>query len=654
MLLRAGQHRHAARRAAGCSPRSCPRARAGPAVRRRPAGGRRDDGASRYRVPGVAAGGTCSARCGCGWSTRSAWSSAAPSAPTPPRSSSSPGCCRWARPARPAGQGGGGEGGRRSIAVHGEDDVSTREYRHGDDLRKVHWRATARTGELMVRLEERPWRARRRCCSTPGRARTWSPAHCPGGRAPGRRCPPPDSLEWLIEAAASIGSTLAGRGAVLRTVTDVEELTPDSGRGAGPEDLLDRLATLRPSRGTGLRPAIELLAGRPATGPWCVSWERSGPTTSSTSSAAARGRPPTPPSSWTWAAGWTPGLPDRAAGSRRRHARPWTTPRAARPRGCSGRRAGGWRSPGRPDGRRRVGAPRWTGAGRRPGVRGGGTARAGDAGMNGRSGTAGRRPRPATVLGSLALVPVFVTTAWLPVAATGGGPRAGRAAAALRPARPSGRRRPVVRSPRAEPAALVLAPLVQLPLGCLLEARFAGQERLLGGLLPTPTSLRRLGQRAGRRIGEIREQATPALTLAGLVALTRCSSGSSRWWSTSPRSPGGRERWPGSGCWSSTASRWRRITGGIGVVAVVGPAAGSRCCCGPTRTGASPGAAANRARCRERGGPPEHAVRRGRRPRARHRGPHPRGGVAHHRSRRRHRSAPPGSRSTRRRCCTGS
>jgi uncharacterized protein (DUF58 family) len=63
-------------------------------------------------------------------------------------------------PSGPAGgQGGGGEGDRRTIAVHGEDDVSVREYRHGDDLRKVHWRATARTGELMVRLEERPWRA---------------------------------------------------------------------------------------------------------------------------------------------------------------------------------------------------------------------------------------------------------------------------------------------------------------------------------------------------------------------------------------------------------------------------------------------------------------------------------------------------------------
>ncbi|MDM7990510.1 DUF58 domain-containing protein [Arthrobacter sp. zg-Y877] len=35
-----------------------------------------------------------------------------------------------------------------------EDDVSTREYRHGDPMRRVHWAATARHGELMVRQEE--------------------------------------------------------------------------------------------------------------------------------------------------------------------------------------------------------------------------------------------------------------------------------------------------------------------------------------------------------------------------------------------------------------------------------------------------------------------------------------------------------------------
>lgn len=39
-------------------------------------------------------------------------------------------------------------------AVGDEDDAITREYRDGDALRRVHWRATARHGELKVRQEE--------------------------------------------------------------------------------------------------------------------------------------------------------------------------------------------------------------------------------------------------------------------------------------------------------------------------------------------------------------------------------------------------------------------------------------------------------------------------------------------------------------------
>ena len=144
-----------------------------------------------------------------------------------------PGAAARARGGPAGGHGGGGEGARRTIAVHGEDDVSTREYRHGDDLRKVHWRATARTGELMVRLEERPWRAQATLLlDTRARAHLLGPAaraRSAGSGPPGDDCPPPDSLEWLIEAAASIGTTLARRGAVLRTVTDAGELVPDVG-----------------------------------------------------------------------------------------------------------------------------------------------------------------------------------------------------------------------------------------------------------------------------------------------------------------------------------------------------------------------------------------------------------------------------------------
>jgi uncharacterized protein (DUF58 family) len=86
--------------------------------------------------------------------------------------------------------------------------------------------------------------------------------------APGDDCPPPDSLEWLIEAAASIGTALARRGAVLRTVTDAGELVPTLGQGRlGPEDLLDRLAAVRPSRVAGLAAGVDLLCRAAGDGP---------------------------------------------------------------------------------------------------------------------------------------------------------------------------------------------------------------------------------------------------------------------------------------------------------------------------------------------------------------------------------------------------
>jgi uncharacterized protein (DUF58 family) len=170
------------------------------------------------------------------------------------------------------GHGGSGDGVRRSIAVHGEDDVSTREYRHGDDLRKVHWRATARTGELMVRLEERPWRAQASLfLDTRARAhltvaRSAGTTHVPGPA--GDPSPPPDSLEWLVEAAASIGTSLARRGAVVRAVTDAGELVAPSGRGGlGPDDLLDRLAGVRPTRTPGLAAGVEQLRRAAGDGP---------------------------------------------------------------------------------------------------------------------------------------------------------------------------------------------------------------------------------------------------------------------------------------------------------------------------------------------------------------------------------------------------
>ena len=53
--------------------------------------------------------------------------------------------------------GGRGETMLRSLAARGDDDLLPREHRAGDDMRRIHWRATARQGELMVRREEQAW-----------------------------------------------------------------------------------------------------------------------------------------------------------------------------------------------------------------------------------------------------------------------------------------------------------------------------------------------------------------------------------------------------------------------------------------------------------------------------------------------------------------
>jgi uncharacterized protein (DUF58 family) len=103
---------------------------------------------------------------------------------------------------------GGGDSRARSISTMGEDDVTTREYRHGDDLRRVHWRSTARYGELMVRREEQPWQNR-------GVLLLDTRASSHRGDGPG------SSFEWAVSATASVGAHLARDGFGLRFVTDI-------------------------------------------------------------------------------------------------------------------------------------------------------------------------------------------------------------------------------------------------------------------------------------------------------------------------------------------------------------------------------------------------------------------------------------------------
>src|SRR5690348_9923556 len=126
---------------------------------------------------------------------------------------------------------GTGESRARSVAVHGEDDAATREYRNGDDLRRVHWRSTARVGELMVRREEQRWESRATVLLD-----TRTGAHRGEG--------PTASFEWAVSAAASIAVHLRHGGYRLRLVTDAG-VDIDGNDAAGEGTLLDHLAEVR-------------------------------------------------------------------------------------------------------------------------------------------------------------------------------------------------------------------------------------------------------------------------------------------------------------------------------------------------------------------------------------------------------------------------
>lgn len=56
-----------------------------------------------------------------------------------------------------AGAGSSGDSTPQRVGVVGQDDILVREYRSGDDVRRIHWRSTARRGEIMVRREEQAW-----------------------------------------------------------------------------------------------------------------------------------------------------------------------------------------------------------------------------------------------------------------------------------------------------------------------------------------------------------------------------------------------------------------------------------------------------------------------------------------------------------------
>lgn len=102
-----------------------------------------------------------------------------------------------------------------------DDDVMTREYRHGDPMRRVHWAATARHGALMVRQEESVTTPEatiildHRSSAFGGASGTTMPG-LPGRNGHGLATS--DTFEWSVVAAMSVSTHLAERNYSLRVL----------------------------------------------------------------------------------------------------------------------------------------------------------------------------------------------------------------------------------------------------------------------------------------------------------------------------------------------------------------------------------------------------------------------------------------------------
>ncbi len=129
---------------------------------------------------------------------------------------------------------------RAVVSDLGDEFATLREYELGDDLRRVHWRSTARTGELMIRQDEARWRSRAAVVLDvlPG-------AHDAA------------SFEIAVEAAASVTARLARLRRRVELVTSAGEVL---GTGGDPRhDVVDALATVGPDDRDRLTVVLEQL-----------------------------------------------------------------------------------------------------------------------------------------------------------------------------------------------------------------------------------------------------------------------------------------------------------------------------------------------------------------------------------------------------------
>jgi uncharacterized protein (DUF58 family) len=119
---------------------------------------------------------------------------------------------------------------RQPTGNQGEDFYTLREYVEGDDLRRIHWPATAKRDRYMIRQEETPWHAR---------ATILLDDHAGAYTAAG--------WERAVEVAASMCDLYHRSGYAFRLTPSIAHGVP-SGRGSDHfHRCLDVLATIEPS-----------------------------------------------------------------------------------------------------------------------------------------------------------------------------------------------------------------------------------------------------------------------------------------------------------------------------------------------------------------------------------------------------------------------
>jgi uncharacterized protein (DUF58 family) len=134
---------------------------------------------------------------------------------------------------------GAGDNRTRDLLGGGSPDVTIREYRLGDDLRRIHWPTSARVDELMVRREEQQWQSR---CTL----------LIDNRRSSHRGYGADSSMEAAVRTAASIMRNLVALDFEVRLVSATGQSSAhgwhQGARGATLPEQLERLALMTMTR----------------------------------------------------------------------------------------------------------------------------------------------------------------------------------------------------------------------------------------------------------------------------------------------------------------------------------------------------------------------------------------------------------------------